>query len=143
MSSEVLKGDENRYRVGAGVTNDANQDVVMDRHDPTTKRKLVDALTAQQGYSSVTSGSFTTTTTAGVQLVSVATPCKKVTIAVPTGNTGSQVCIGGSNVNAGSGSEIGHILISGSSQDFYIADASNLYVALNTANDKVSYNIWS
>lgn len=40
---EVLKRDQNHVTVSAGVTNDADLDVIMLRTDPTTKRLLVDA----------------------------------------------------------------------------------------------------
>ena len=38
MADEVLKRDQNRVVVLAGVTDDAAQDIVMLRLDPTTKR---------------------------------------------------------------------------------------------------------
>jgi hypothetical protein len=143
MADEVAKGDQNNYRVIQAVTNDSNQNLKNVRLDPTTLALLVSGVMTASGYTTVTSGTFTTTGTAGAQLVSISTPCKKVTITVPTSNTGQEVCVGGSNVSAVLGSEIGHILITGSSQDFYIADASSLYVSLNIANDKVAYNIWN
>ena len=143
MADEIAKGDQNHYRVIMGVTNDSNQSIKQVRIDPATGYLLMGGTLQAGGYTSVTSGSFTTTTTAGVQLVSIPTPCKKVTLTVPTSNTGQEVCVGGFNVSAVLGSEVGHIVITGSSQDFFISDASLLYISLNTANDKVSYNIWA
>lgn len=143
MANEVAKSDANNYRVMQGVTNDANKDTKMLRLDPTTLGLLISGYVQTSGYSTVTSGSATTTTTSGAQLVSVSTPCKAVTVFIPIGNTGTQVAFGGSNVNAIAGSEVGHLVIKGSSQTFYISDASSLYFALDTANDKVSYNIFN
>lgn len=42
MSNEVIKRDENYATVGAGVGSDADQDILMIRVDPTTKRVLMD-----------------------------------------------------------------------------------------------------
>ena len=42
MVDETIKSDANRVNVAAGVTNDANQNIVQLRVDPTTKRLLVD-----------------------------------------------------------------------------------------------------
>lgn len=41
MSSEVIKRDQNFRTIGAGVSNDADQDVLMLRVDPITKYLLV------------------------------------------------------------------------------------------------------
>lgn len=143
MASEVAKGDANNYRVMQGVTNDVNQDTKMVRIDSSTGGLVVAGTIATTGYSTVTSGTFTTTGTAGVRLVSIPTPCKMITLAVPLGNTGTQIAFGGSTVNAISGSEQGHIIIKGGTDRAYLTDASNLYIALDTANDKVSYNIYN
>ena len=144
MSSEVAKGDQNHYRTITGVTNDANQDIKIFRVDPTSLGLIVAGTMMNGGYTSVTSGTATgSSTTVAAGVVGISTPCKKVTITVPTTNTGQEVCVGGSNVSAVLGSEIGHILITGSSQDFYIADASNLYWIPNTVGDKISFNIWA
>lgn len=43
MSSEVIKRDENFRTVGAGIGDDADQDILMLRVDPVTKRLLVNA----------------------------------------------------------------------------------------------------
>lgn len=40
MSSEVIKRDENHMTVGAGVGNDADQDILMFRVDPVSGRLL-------------------------------------------------------------------------------------------------------
>ena len=42
MADEIIKSDANRVNVAAGVTNDANQDIVQLRVSPTNKRLLVD-----------------------------------------------------------------------------------------------------
>lgn len=41
MSSEIIKRDQDFRTVGAGVSNDASQDVLMLRVDPVTKYLLV------------------------------------------------------------------------------------------------------
>ena len=41
MSSEVIERDQNFRTVGAGVSNDADQDILMLRVDPVTKYLLV------------------------------------------------------------------------------------------------------
>ena len=144
MASEVAKGDQNNYRVMQGVTNDSNKDNKMLRVDPTSLGLIVAGATQSGGYSSVTSGTDTcasTTTAAGV--VAISTPCKAVVISVPINNTGTEVSVGGSNVSAIAGSEIGHIIIKGGSQIFYISDAANLYWIADTVGDKISYNIFN
>ena len=144
MADEVAKAEQNHYRVATAVTNDSNQYIKMFRVDPTSLGLIVAGATQGGGYSTITSGSQSnSSTTTAVGLVAISTPCKLVVITVPTGNSYQQVSIGGSNAVATIGSEIGHIMISGSSQGFYITDASNLYLAVGTANDKVSYNIFN
>lgn len=41
MSDEILKRDQNRVTVMAGVTNDADKDIKMFRVDPISKRLLI------------------------------------------------------------------------------------------------------
>jgi hypothetical protein len=144
MANEVAKGDANNYRVAQAVTNDSNQQNRMLRVDPTTNYLLTSALATTGGYTSVTSGTDTcASTSTAVGVVSISTPCKFVVISVGINNTGTQVCVGGSNVNATAGSEIGHIIIKGGNQGFYISDASNLYWIADTVGDKISYNIFN
>lgn len=144
MASEIAKGDQNNYRTITGVTNDANQDIKIFRVDPTSLGLLVSGTLATSGYTTVTSGTDTGSSTAtAVGVVAISTPCKAVVISVPINNTGTQVSVGGSNVIAIAGSEIGHIIIKGGNQIFYISDASNLYWIPDTVNDKISYNIFN
>ena len=42
MTSEIIKRDENRATVGAGVSNDADKDVLMIRMDAVSNRVLCD-----------------------------------------------------------------------------------------------------
>jgi hypothetical protein len=96
------------------------------------------------GYTTVTSGTDTCASTAtAVGVVSISTPCKMVVISVPINNTGTEVAVGGNNVIAIAGSEVGHIIIKGGSQNFYISDASQLYWIADTVGDKISYNIFN
>lgn len=53
MSGEILKRDQNHRTVGAGVSNDASQDITMLRVDPVTKYLLVNV--TDTGTSSATS----------------------------------------------------------------------------------------
>lgn len=143
MANEVGKGDDNHYRVGMAVTNDSNEFIKMLRVDPTTGYLLTGGTNQFGGYTSVISGNATnssTSTAAGIEAIS--TPCKLVVVYVPLGNTGTQVSVGGSNVIAVAGSEKGNIIIKGSSQAFYISDASNLYWVPDTPNDSISFNIY-
>lgn len=41
MSDEILKGDQNHYRVMAAVTDDSNENIRMLRVDPTTDALVV------------------------------------------------------------------------------------------------------
>ena len=43
MSDEILKRDQNRVVVLAGITDDSNNDIMMFRIDPTTKRLKISA----------------------------------------------------------------------------------------------------
>lgn len=68
MADEILKNDQNRYRVMAGVTNDSLLEVKMLRVDPTTKKLLVDTtsdcvISTLNSYNSTLTGgaSFTGT----------------------------------------------------------------------------------
>lgn len=54
MASEILKRDENRVTVVAGVTNDADQEVSMLRVDPVTKYLLVVASSAAASSANTT-----------------------------------------------------------------------------------------
>lgn len=49
MADEILKRDENRITVLAGVTDDANTEIRMLRVDPTTKRLLISAVVTGSG----------------------------------------------------------------------------------------------
>jgi hypothetical protein len=144
MPSEIAKGDQNNYRTITGVTNDANEYIRIFRVDPVSGGLVVGGTIQNAGYTSVTSGTDTcASTTTGAGVVVIPTPCQAVVISVPINNTGTEVCIGGSNVSAIAGSEIGHIIIKGGSQLFNISDASNLYWIADTVGDKISYNIFN
>ncbi len=54
MASEILKRDQNHVTVLGGVTDDSNQDIVMLRVDPITKRLLI-STTGGIGTGTVTS----------------------------------------------------------------------------------------
>lgn len=42
MSDEIIKRDQNHATVGAGISNDSDQEILMLRVDPVTKYLLVD-----------------------------------------------------------------------------------------------------
>lgn len=110
--------------------------------DPITHRLYVDALTGQPtGYSTVTSATATNST-AGTAVQFASAACKLVSVFVPTGNTSSQIAIGGSNVKAASGSEVGLVLISGSTYNFYVTNTNLLWFDVGTNGDKISYNYY-
>ena len=44
MADEIIQRDENFRTVGAGVSNDADQEILMLRIDPVTNRLLVDVI---------------------------------------------------------------------------------------------------
>lgn len=46
MADEVIIRDENNAVVGAGIENDANQEIAMFRVDPVTEKLLVDVTVA-------------------------------------------------------------------------------------------------
>jgi len=100
--------------------------------------------TVPGAYGSFVSGNAVNNSTGtAVKIAGSSTPCKMVTIFVPTGNTSSQVAIGDSTVKAANGSEVGVILISGSSHDFYVSDLTNLYFDVGTNGDKISFNYYN
>lgn len=138
-----LGKDANRITVLGGTSSSDGITVVAPWTDPVTHRQLVDSLTSQStGYSAVTSFTATNNTSGtAVQLASVA--AKMVEIFVPTGNTSSQVAVGGSNVKAAAGSEVGTILISGVLQQFYVTNANLLWFDVGTNGDKISYNVYT
>lgn len=55
MSNEVISRDANRATVGAGVSDDADTDIIMFRTDSSTKRLLIDI--SNVGSTSATGGS--------------------------------------------------------------------------------------
>lgn len=56
MANEILKFDQNSIRVLAGVTDDADQDIMMLRVDPITKRLLVKTDGSTGGIQSIVAG---------------------------------------------------------------------------------------
>ena len=99
-------------------------------------------LLSEAGYSSVTSVNATNNSAGtAVQLASAA--CKMVEIFVPTGNTSSQIAVGDSGCKSAGGSEKGVIMISGSSNKFYVTNANLLWFDVGTNGDKISYNIYN
>lgn len=74
MASEVLKFDQNSIRVLAGVTDDVDQDIMMLRVDPITKRLLVKAnVTGAVSSVSNVDGSLTISPTTGDVIASLNT----------------------------------------------------------------------
>ncbi|MDE2233278.1 MAG: hypothetical protein KGJ90_04075 [Patescibacteria group bacterium] len=96
---------------------------------------------------SLTSGNKANSSTSSpVALVSTSTPCRAVEITAFADNTDT-VAIGDSGAVAepttgGSKAGKGTQLAKGTIHTFYIQDASLLYLAVGTANDAVSYNIY-
>lgn len=144
MASEAAKHDVNHYPVGLAVTNDANQDIKQIRVDATTGGVVVSGSISNGGYTTVASGRKSSSSVGtAVAIVAISTPCKKVSISVPTGNTSSQVAIGDSTALATPGSERGQILIVGASTDVYISDAQNIYVDVGTSGDAITFNVFN
>ncbi len=97
---------------------------------------------------SVTSGNkANSSTTAAAALVSSSTPCRAVEITAFADNTDT-VAIGDSSAKAeptsgGSKAGKGRQLAKGDSVVIWVQDASLLYLAVASANDAVSFNIYS
>lgn len=144
MANEAAKHDVNHYPVGLAVTNDASQEIRQVRVDPTSGGLIIGGSSSIGGYSTVVSGRKSSSSPGtAVAIVGSSTPCKKVSISVPTGNTSTQVAVGDSTVLATPGSERGQILIVGASTDIYISDAVNIYVDVGTSGDAITFNIFN
>ncbi len=143
MSTNRALRDVNRVTTLLALSSQDDLTIIELYADPTTHRLYVDALVGQPtGYSTVASGTATNNTSGtAVQLPSNA--ARMVEIFVPTGNTSSQVAVGGSNVKAATGSEVGSILISGVLQQFYVSNSNLLWFDVGTNGDKISYNIYN
>lgn len=95
MADEILKRDQNHITVLAGITDDADQDIVMLRVDPITKRLLVKATGGGGGSSvsvngvEVTDPNFIDSNTAefNVATSDVSVDVKGVNRVVVSGNT--------------------------------------------------------
>lgn len=94
----------------------------------------------------VSSRQTNTTTATAVQLITVATPCRAVEVSAYSSNV-SAISIGSATAKAqgtaASLSGTGRQMLSGTSDIFYVVDASYLYVAVSTVNDGVSFNIYT
>ena len=94
---------------------------------------------------SITSGNKSNSSTSTpVAIVSSSTSCRGVEITACAGNTDT-VSIGDSSAIAdGTGKTgTGRQIVKGDSVFFYVVDASLLYLAVQSAGDAVSYNIYS
>ena len=153
MSTNRAGIDPNRKPTIIGMSSADDSTIVEAFFDPTTHRQLVDALISSAtigGYSTVVSGSKSSTSVGkGVPLVAVSTPCKLVVVTFPANtlgsgnNIGAQCAIGGSNVKATQGAEVGHVLLSGANQQFYVSDASSLYLDILNSGDYITFNIFN
>jgi len=79
MPDEIIKSDANRVNVAAGVSNDANQDIVQLRVNPNSKRLLVD--TPVMGGSG-TDETFTITQANTAYAVPVTPPAQNYTLII-------------------------------------------------------------
>jgi len=96
-------------------------------------------LTDQMSYAKINSGRKTVTTAGTrVQLTTSPTPCKHIEVkALPT-NT-RIVVVGGSDVVAAAGSEVGIPLYPGDSYKFMINDISKIYIDSIVNGEGVTY----
>ena len=137
MSNEAFKRDDNHVPVGAGVSNDSDQDTLMLRLDATSKRLLVEGLLQQDGYDSVGDGTASVTTAGSeVQLSNVS--CKRVVIQAHESNAGT-IVVGGSTVVAALVGRRGVALYPTQSHVFYVSNLNLLYIDGTVSGDKVNY----
>lgn len=66
------------------------------------------------------------------------TPCKKVVLCAPSSNTG-EVYVGGANVSAANGSEVGIVLLPIGMTTLEINDLSKIYIDATVAGEGVSF----
>lgn len=136
MADEILKRDNNRQTVGAGVGNDASQEIIMDRHDTTTKRKMVDSINEEIGHDAV--GELTkSVSTAGTAVQIDSNSCKRAFVQAMEDNSGV-VVIGGSAVVAAQGTRKGLALYPSQGQWFVVSNTNLLYIDSTQDGDTVT-----
>ena len=137
MPSEAFKRDPNNVPVGAGIGNDADQDTLQFRVDPTTKRLLTLSLSEEDGHDAVGDGT-TTLTTAGTAVQLASNTCKRVFIQAQESNTGTLV-VGGSTVVAALVGRRGLALYPTQSAVFYVSNTNLLYIDSTVSGDKCNW----
>jgi len=139
MADEVIKRDANRVTVGGGVGNDSDLEIIQDRHDTTSKRKLVDALSEQIGHSAVSDGTRTVSSAGTrVQLSATSVACKRVFIQALDTNTGV-IVVGSVTCVAAAATRRGLALYGSQGQWFNVDNLNLLYLDATVGGEKVHY----
>lgn len=137
MADEILKRDDNRVTVSAGVSDDSDTDIIQLRVDPLTKRLLVDGV-VDHNITGIGHG-IKTVTTAGTDVVlATSTTCKRVLIQSQTDNTGL-IAVGASGVDATEATGTGAILYAGDAVEMDIDNLSDIYIDSTVNGEGVRY----
>ena len=135
MADEVLNHDLNSKGVSAGVSNDANTEIIQFRIDPTSKGLKTDDVLS----STIVDGRKTVTTPGtAVPLVAAPTGCRKVIVTALITNT-DYIVVGASTVVAAEGTRRGTPLVAGQSIEIDISDVGLIYIDSVVALEGVSF----
>lgn len=133
MADEIIKRDLNRVTVSAGVTDDANTDILQIRINATTKRQIVESISTPQGYDTINEG-LKAVATAGTAVQLASNSCQKVFIQAMDDNVGV-VVIGSSTVVAAVGTRQGTALFPSQGQWFEVSNTNKLYIDAASGGD--------
>jgi len=137
MADEILKRDDNRVTVSAGVSDDSDTDIIQLRVDPLTKRLLVDGV-VDHNITGIGHG-IKTVTTAGTDVaLAASTTCKRVLIQSQTDNTGL-IAVGASGVDATEATGTGAILYAGDAVEMDIDNLADIYIDSTVSGDGVRF----
>jgi len=143
-ADEVIERDDNRVPVSAGVTNDANTEIVMLRTDPTSKALIVTTSTVAPSSVTYTSARKVVTT-AGTRVAISATTSTfaDCDFQAEENNTGD-IAIGGVGVVAALATRTGILLTPGTSwRPGYPGDLDAIYIDSEVNGDGIHYTCQS
>ena len=136
---ETSKGDANRRRTVFGIGSDSDQDIIIFRFDPITKRLLVDSLTESIGHGGVADGTKTVTTAGTrVQLSATSVPCRRIWIQASSANTGV-IVVGSGTCVAAEGTRRGLALWPTQGNFFNVDNLNLIYLDATANNQSVNF----
>lgn len=143
-ADEIIERDDNRIPVSAGVTNDANTEIVMLRVDPTTKALITSGSTTTPASVTYTSARKVVTT-AGTRVALAASTSTFIhcDFQAEETNTGD-IAIGGVAVVAAAATRTGVLLTPGTAWSVAVpGDLDAIYIDSEQNGDGIHYTCQS